>query len=36
MDSIFNSIADGLADQGYAITDHFLNEQEAKKNYNTA
>lgn len=31
MDSIFNSIADGLADQGYAITDHFLNEQEAKK-----
>jgi SM-20-related protein len=28
MNFSFDAIADGLADQGYAVADHFLNEQE--------
>jgi SM-20-related protein len=30
MNPVFNSIADGLADKGYAVTDEFLNENEVK------
>src|SRR5690349_21467160 len=30
MDPVFEGIADGLADKGYAITDHFLNDAEVR------